>query len=88
MEKNQVATKCKCKIPGHVIPAEDKFSLMTTEQMLACKHTKKIKKNNVRDRACDRQYSRQFTMNIRPCDCDTNRADEDKYGIPVLSDSN
>jgi len=85
-----VATKCKCKIPGHVILAEDKFSLTTTEQqMLVCKHIKEIKKNYVRDRECDRQYSRQFTMNIRPSDCDINWEDEDKYGIPMLSsDSN
>jgi hypothetical protein len=86
-KKNQVATKCKCKIPGHVILAEGKFSLTTTEQMLVCKHIKQIKKNYVRDRACVRPL--QSTMNIRPSDCDTNWADEDKYGIPVLSpDSN
>lgn len=88
--KNRVATKCKCKIPGHVILAKDKFSLTTTEQqMLVCKHIKEIKKNYVRDRACDRQYSQQFNMNIRPSDFDTNWADEDKSEIPALSsDSN
>jgi len=63
---------------------------MTTEQQtLVCKHVIEIEKNYVRDRARDRQYSRQFTMNIRLSDCNTNWTDADKYGIPQLSsDSN
>jgi hypothetical protein len=44
-----VATKCKFKIPGHVILAEDKFFINDNRTTDVGVQTYKIKKNYVRD---------------------------------------
>jgi hypothetical protein len=86
--------ECDVQGKGHEKLAEDKFSLITTQEWASvCKHVKEAEKKYIKTECVMENIIENFVINLgsSDSDLDTNWDDEDKNGmaglLPLSSDS-